>query len=257
MVHIGRWAPRVTGLRTPGAAPVECDNAKVTTKDSCENAAANAVACHLAAVLATAMTVKRWDDGSAAGMHDFYIEGVGHKIALEVTTIADGRRAGRDVRWELEAASGWVAVEGLEGCWVVYHEGDAEASDVVRAVREEIPRLAALGITRVDARSWQAQVFTPDVRRPSEFEQVRALGRVGITHGNCVTDASQALLNERNGQVQILRGFGFHRSVDRNFPVTVIRGQLRDSELHGSDVRSSLQSKMRRPSTCGCGLNPP
>lgn len=130
----------------------------MSSKDSRENAAANAVVTHLAVVLGVVMTARRWDDGSKDRMHDFYVEGDGRKIALEVTTIADGQRVGRDVRWSREAPDGWVKIDGLAGCWIVHHEGDAEAVDVVRAIRANLPRLEALGVLQVDAKSWQQHV---------------------------------------------------------------------------------------------------
>lgn len=212
----------------------------MTSKDSRENAAANAVVAHMAGILGIGMTARRWDDGSKNGMHDFYIEGDGRKIALEVTTIADGKRVGRDVRWEREAPGGWVEVEGLKGCWTAYHESDAEASDVVRTIQAQLPQLETFGVMRVDARSWQEHAFAPSALRPLGYEQIRALNLVGIVQASCVTDASEALLNEHRGQVQVYRGFGVNRPADRNFPVTVIDEQLRDPDLHRSDVRKLL-----------------
>ena len=47
----------------------------MTAKETRENAAANAVASHLTTVAGVAMKVRRWDDGSLPGMHDFFIKG--------------------------------------------------------------------------------------------------------------------------------------------------------------------------------------
>ncbi len=212
----------------------------MTSKESRENAAANAVVTYLDVVFGVVMTARRWDDGSKDRMHDFYVEGDGRKIALEVTTIADGQRVGRDVRWSREAPDGWVKIDGLTGCWIVHHEGYAEAVDVVRAIRTNLPRLEALGVLHVDARSWQQHMFGPDILHPLGYEQTRALGLVGVLWANCVADASEALLNDCGGEAQVLRGFGINRPVDRNLPATVIDEQLRRPNLHRSDVEKLL-----------------
>lgn len=212
----------------------------MTSKNSRENAAANAVVAHLAPILGVEMTARRWDDGSANGMHDFYLEGGGHRIALEVTTIANGQRVGRDVRWAREAPDGWVAVEGLTGCWIAYLEGDGEATEVARAIRTQLPQLEALDVMRVDTRSWQEHAFAPDSLRRLGYEQARALNMVGIVQASCVEDASEALAKDHGGQVQVLRGFGVSRPADHNFPLTVIDEQLREPDLHQSDVKKLL-----------------
>ena len=95
----------------------------MSSKDARENAWGNAVAARLGATIGIHMTARKWDDGSRDGMHDFYLEGEGCKVALEVTTLADGQRVGRDVRWSREAPGGWVEVDGLTGCWTAAHEG--------------------------------------------------------------------------------------------------------------------------------------
>lgn len=160
-------------------------------KNSRENAAANAVAAHLTVVLDIAMTARRWDDGTENAMHDFYIEGDGRKVALEVTTIADGCRVGRDIRWERVAPGGSIKVEGLSGCWILGHQGDVEASDVIQAIQDHLPQLEALGVLRVDARSWQQHMFAPESLRPVDYEHLRALNLVGIVQADCVTGSSQ------------------------------------------------------------------
>lgn len=213
------------------------------SKDSREDAAANAVATHLSEVLDITMAARRWDDGSRDGMHDFYVEADGHQIALEVTTIADGQRVGRDVRWEREAPGGWVRVEGLIGCWIVYHEGETEASDVIRAIQGQLPRLEALGLTQIDARSWQRHFFDLDALRPLGYEQLAALNLVGITQASRIAHVSDALQNDHGGEVHVVRGFGVQRPADRNFPVSFIDEQLRDPALHRSDVQKLLSVK--------------
>lgn len=210
------------------------------SKGSRENAAANAAATHLAVVLGAAMVARRWDDGSANRMHDFYVEGHRRKIALEVTTIADSQRVGRDVRWSRDAPDGWVTIDGLAGCWLVNHEGDAEAVDVVRTLRVNLPRLEALGVLQADVKSWQQHLFVPSTLRPLEYEQLRALDLVGVLYATCVAHDSEALRNDCGGQVHVLRGFGVDRPVDRNFPVTVVNEQLTGPDLHRSDVQKLL-----------------
>lgn len=195
---------------------------------------------HLTGVLGIAMKARKWDDGSRNGMHDFYVEGGAQKIALEVTTLANGARVGRDFRWAHEVPDGHLKVEGLRGCWVAHHEGDAEALDVIPTVRAHLPRLEALGLTQVDTRAWQRHAFSPDDRRPVGYEQWRALNLVGILQVSCIVDASQALLDEHGGEVHLVRGFGVARPAERNFPVTVIREQLREPDLHRSDVTKLL-----------------
>ncbi|WP_153395345.1 hypothetical protein [Ornithinicoccus halotolerans] len=218
----------------------ESRDALVTPRDFRENAAANAVAEHLTAVLGSAVKPRKWDDGSAPAMHDFYIEGGIHKIALEVTTLADGERVGRDIRWEREAPEGRVKVAGLSGCWVALHDGDAEAGDVIATIRAQLPRLQALGLTRLDTRAWQEHALAPSILRPAWYEASRALNLMGVIEVSSVTDASQALLDEYGGEVHVARGFGTTRPIDRNFPVGVIHEQLRDPRHHASDVEKLL-----------------
>jgi hypothetical protein len=208
----------------------------VTAKETRENAAANAVAAHLTTVAGVAMRVRRWDDGSLPGMHDFFIEGGAQTIALEVTTLADGERVGRDVRWSRETRGGWVEVAGLSGCWLASHEGNAEAVDVVLAIKAHVPMLESLGQESFDNRTWQSHLFAPTSARPPEYDALRALYGAGVRDISRISDASEALLREHGGQVQVIRGFGVSRPLDRNFPVTFIRAQLRDPELHRSDV---------------------
>lgn len=207
-------------------------------KTSRENAAANAVAARLTVVLDIALTVRKWDDGTKDAMHDFYIEGDGHKVALEVTTIADGRRVGRVIRWEQEAPGGWTRVEGLSGCWTVYHEGDVEASDVVGALQAHLPQLEALGLLNVDPRSWQQHMFALESPRPVEYKYLRALNLVGISSASCVVEASAALPNEHGGEVQVVRGWGASRPSDRNVPVEFINEQLRPEEFINGQLRA-------------------
>jgi hypothetical protein len=209
----------------------------MSNKSKRENAAANAVASHLATTLGTALTAHLWDDGSRDAMHDFYLEGNDFRIALEVTTIADGRRVGRDIRWSDEVPNGWLEVDGLVGCWTAYHEGDFEASDVVREVRTHLPSIEGLGLAQIETRSWQADVFAPESRRPSSYAAFRALDSVGIVRASRVADA---LMSDHGGAVHIFRGFGTERPLDRNFPVTVINEQLREPSLHRSDVQKLL-----------------
>ena len=213
----------------------------MTTKDARENAAANAVVDHLTAVTGTTMTGSKWDDGTKDSMHDFYVEGEGHKIALEVTTIADGDRVGRDHRWRRMAPDGWVKVDGLVGCWIASQEGETEASLVISTVQTLLPELEALGITRVDARLWQEHVFSPEAHRPPEYAQLRALHQVGIVDASRVTDASKELLNEHGGEVQLARAFGTDRPADRNFPATFVNQELR--ETHRSDVEKLIAAE--------------
>src|SRR4051794_27754193 len=136
----------------------------MSSKARRENAAANAVASHLAAALGIGLRARKWDDGSRSGMHDFYLDGDDLRLALEVTTIADGQRVGREIRWSAEAPEGWVGVDGLVGCWTAYHEGDSEASDVVREIRAHLPTIEALGLIDVETRSWQQDFFAPESR---------------------------------------------------------------------------------------------
>ncbi len=212
----------------------------MTTESPRENAAANAVADHLTEVFGIVLKPRKWDDGSAPRMHDFYVEGGVHKTALEVTTLADSERVGRYARWEREAPDLRIKVEGLVGCWVAYHEGDAEADTVIATIRAEFPRLAALGLTQLDTRMWQEHALALDRHRPSGYDASRALHLVGIRQASMITHASQELLDECAGEVQLIRGYGFDRPADRNFPVSVIHEQLRDYNLHGSDVRKLL-----------------
>lgn len=210
----------------------------MTSKDARENAAANAVVDHLTAVTGIAMTGRKWDDGTKDGMHDFYVEGDVHKIALEVTTIADGDRVGRDHRWGRMAPDGWVEVDGLVGCWTVFHEGETEASSVISAIRANLPTLEALGIPRVDARLWQEHLFSSEAARPPGYDQLRALHQVGITDASRVTNASEDLLNDHGGEAQVARAFGANRPADRNFPTNFINQELR--ETHRSDVEKLI-----------------
>jgi hypothetical protein len=213
------------------------DDAYVRGNASRENAAANAVAHHLSKVMDVPFAAGRWDDGSASGMHDFYIGGPGHKIALEVSTIANSRRVGRDFRWSREMPEGWLSVPDLQGCWFALHQGGAEARDVREAVESSLARLESFGFTRVDTRQWQQHAFEPDEIRPAGFQEMRALHAVGITQASRISDASDALLEAHAGEAHIARAFGSDRPMDRNFPVTVVNQELRDPNLHESDVR--------------------
>jgi hypothetical protein len=216
------------------------EHVPVPNKEGRENAAANAAAWSLTERFETPIEAQRWDDGSRDRMHDFYLTGAGHKIALEVTTLTDGNRVGRDVRWEREAPDGLVVVDGLTGCWTATHEGESEASDAVRELRTHLPTLETLGVARADTRTWQQDWMTPEAGRPPTYEPLRALHSVGIGLISSITEASDALLSDFGGKVQVLRGFGTTRPADRNFPVAVIHEQLRDEALHRSDVEKLL-----------------
>ena len=198
--------------------------------------AANAVANSLNALHGVALTPTKWDDGSADRMHDFNLESGDARIALEISTIADGMRVGRDFRWDSKVPDQLVPVGGLEGVWLATVEADAEADDVVPVISDHVPRLVSLGATSVETRRWQDHAFTPPDRRPPEFESMLALSRVGVSQVGRIQDASAETLRDFGGKVQVLRAHGHTRPADRNYPVSFLNEQLARSDLHASDV---------------------
>lgn len=206
-----------------------------------ENAAANAVVYQLSTISGAALIGCIYDDGSRDRMHDFTITGEGHAIALEVTTIADGARVGREHRWNRAAPEGWAIIPGLTGCWIAHHEGVTEADEAVAALRAGLPALEALGIDDVTTARWQDHLLAAPATRPPEWDHLRALNAAGFTILSRVTDASVELLAEHGGQASISRGFGFNRPADRNFPITVITDEL--GGAHSSDVRKLREAQ--------------
>lgn len=201
-----------------------------------ENVAANAVVEFLYAQLGLSVTASLWDDGSTQGMHDFYLDGDGHRMALEVSTIADGNRVGRDIRWDSKVPEQLISIGGLDGAWLATVETEAEADDVVPVVTTHVPALASLGFTRVDTRKWQNYWFTPPESRPPEFEPLLALSKVGVSDVSKIENPSADTLRDFGGKVQVLRTHGHTRPAERNFPVTFLNNQLSDPQLHASDV---------------------
>ncbi|WP_235736032.1 hypothetical protein [Nocardioides alcanivorans] len=207
----------------------------MTRKRSRENAAANAVVELLGTITGTAMRGCMYDDGSQDRMHDFTITSEVHKIALEISTIADGDRVGRDHRWNRAAADGWLEIEGLTGCWIAHHEGDVEADTAIAAMRGHLPPLESLGVDSIRTAQWQEHAFEPPSMRPPEWQHVRALNGAGLSIVDRINDASEALLDEHRGQVFVGRGFEVSRPADRNLPVALLTEELRGD--HSSDVR--------------------
>lgn len=201
-----------------------------------EAVAANAVVASLSDQFGWVLTTVKWDDGSADRMHDFNLEGDGHRIALEVSTIADGQRVGRDVRWDRKAPHQLIPVAGLEGVWTASAASEAEVDDVVAAVTEHVPALAALGHASVDTRTWQNHAFTPADDRPPHFVHLVGLSRAGVTDVSKIVNPSEELITELGGRVHVLRSHGHTRPADRNYPVNFLNEQLGDPDLHASDV---------------------
>lgn len=201
-----------------------------------ENVAANAVASVLNRQFGWAVAPSKWDDGSADRMHDFYLESDDAKIALEVSTIADGNRVGRDFRWDAKVPDQLIAVDGLEGVWLAMVESSAEADDVVRVISTHMPALASLAATTIDTLRWQDHWFTASNRRPAEFEPMLALHQAGVSNVSRIENPSAAALLDLGGKVQVLRAHGHTRPADRNFPVAFLNEQLTDADLHASDV---------------------
>ncbi len=195
----------------------------------------------LGSMTGTAMRGCMYDDGSQDRMHDFTITSEAHKIALEVSTIADGDRVGRDHRWNLAAADGWLEIPRLTGCWIAHHEGDVEADTAIAVVRAHLPALESLGVDSIDTAQWQGHAFEPASMRPPEWSHVRALNGAGFSIVSRVNDASEALLDEHGGQVYVGRGFEVSRPADRNLPVALVTEQLRGD--HSSDVRKLRAAK--------------
>lgn len=206
-------------------------------KQERENVAANAVADVLTALLGLAFTPSKWDDGTVARMHDFYLNSSTDRIALEVSTIADGTRVGRDIRWDRQAPDQLIPIDGLAGAvWLATVEDEAEAADVVRVLSNHLPTLAALGATSVETRRWQEHWLTTPDHRPAEFEPMLALNRVGVSAVSQIGNASAETLRDLGGKVQVLRAHGHTRPANPNYPVTVLNDQLANPDLHASDV---------------------
>lgn len=208
----------------------------MATKEQRENVAANSVVGHLQALLGLNLAASKWDDGTADGMHDFFVEGPGHRIALEVSTIADGDRVGRDMRWAHKAPGGLVRVPKALGCWMAGVEPEHEVEPIAEALRSAIPELERLGVTGADTRAWHGRWLTSQDPWPDEHVYLRELHRVGVTDVRRVADAREETLREFGGTVQVLRVSGFTRPADQNFPVTMIHRELTDPDLHASDV---------------------
>lgn len=200
-----------------------------------ENAAANAVVEQLAVLTGTAFRGCKRDDGSRDRMYDFTITSDAHTIALEVTTIADGARVGRDHRWNRAAPDDWVEIPGLVGCWIAHHEGDVEADTAITALKVHLPALEALGASQVVTAQWQEHAFAPVAQRPPDWGHARALNGAGFSILSRVPNPSQAPLDDHGGQAFLGRGFEVSRPVDRNLPVTLLSEELREDQL--SDVQ--------------------
>lgn len=208
----------------------------VTTKRARENAAANAVVEVLGAMNDVELRGCLYDDGSRDRMHDFTITCGTHKIALEVTTMANGARVGRDFRWKREAPDDWAEVPGLVGCWLAFHEGEVEGTTAIAALRTHLPVLEALERENIITATWQEYAFTPATVRPPEWEHLRALNGAGFLTLSRI-DSSQ-LLDEHGGHACIVRGFASTRPADPNLPVAILAGELRGD--HASDVHKLL-----------------
>ncbi len=210
----------------------------MASKHGRENAAANAVVLQLAVLTGSAVRGWLYDDNSRDCMHDFTITTDADTIALEVTTIADGARVGRDHRWERAAPEGWVEVSGLSGCWLAYHEGAVEGDTAVAALQAQVPVLEELGVEDLRTGRWQEHAFAPAAHRPPEWEASRALCGAGFTSLSRVTDAGPELLTDHSGQVFVSRSFGVERPADRNLPAALVTDQLHGDHL--SDVQKLL-----------------
>lgn len=200
-------------------------------KQRVENVAANVVHAQLGSDLGQPLTACQWDDGSADGMHDFYVTGDDVRIALEITTLADGDRVGRNVRWDREGPtdSAWLPIEGLDGVWLVAPDDDAEASTVLPALHAHMPNLSRsdVGPGMIDTRRWYDYAQSPPaVQRAQGTQELRALNAARITFVSRIPDPSDELLAKHNGEVQIGRGFETFRKPDRNHPVRVIDEHL-------------------------------
>ncbi|MCD4533553.1 hypothetical protein LRP67_05615 [Nocardioides sp. cx-169] len=210
----------------------------MASKRERENAAANAVVQQLTALTGGAVRGCLHDDNSRDHMHDFTITTEADTIALEVTTIADGKRVGRDHRWNRATLDDWVDVPGLTGCWLAHHAGVIEADTAIDALQTHLPALETLGIEQIHTPRWQQHAFAPASLRPPEWEAARALDGAGFSILSRVTDATAALLDEHGGQVWVARGFAFSRPADRNLPATLVSEELREDHL--SDVHKLL-----------------
>lgn len=210
----------------------------MASKRERENAAANAVVTQLAALTGGTAHGCLHDDNSRDRMHDFTITSGADTIALEVTTIADGDRVGRDHRWNRTAPDDWIDVPGLAGCWLAHHEGVVEADTAVGALRDHLAALESLGVEQLHTAQWQEHAFAPAAMRPPEWDQARALNAAGFTILSRVADASPELLNDHAGHVCVIRGFDFSRPADRDLPAVLVTEQLEGG--HRSDVDKLL-----------------
>lgn len=205
-------------------------------KTARENVAANAVSAWLNGQFGWDLTPSKWDDGSANRMHDFYLDDGGHRVALEVSTIADGQRVGRDVRWDRRSPDQLIPVANLDGVWLASVKSESEVEVVITAITTHVPTVAALGLTSVDTRAWQNHWFTPPDQRPPLFAPLVALSKAGVSDVSRVENPSHETLRDFGGTVQVLRGHGHTRPADRNYPVAFVNEQLADPALHASDV---------------------
>lgn len=213
----------------------------MTSRQSRENAAANAVVETLNFATDASVEGCTFDDGSQARMHDFTITSELRAIALEVSTIADGNRVGRDVRWGAATSEGWLSIPSLTGSWIAAHEGDVEADTAIAELHDHLPPLESLGSTWIETIKWEQHAFAPPSMRPPEWDHMRALNRAGFSTLTRVEEKSDSVLGGQGGIVYVGRGFEVDRPTDRNLPVALVTEELLGD--HASDVRKLREAR--------------
>ena len=149
-----------------------------------------------AAVIQVVLNDRTWEleprdvKSAPAGTHDFDLCSGNQVVAVEESTLSDGRSVGDHAAWDTVTEGGVVHVDGLDNGWIVSVDLDGRATQVVSGLGEWLHLLEQNGVTQTETRAWQQHLFSPPAHRPPTYGALRAMAAAGITMASVSSGAA-------------------------------------------------------------------